>query len=1057
MCPVAAPMTKVGGLMLAFLVAVAAPPLAAQDLATSTIETFAGNGADGNGGDGGLATSAQLHNPWGVAVDVSDNLYISADVLRKVDGPTGDFPGNISTFAQSPTAPWYPNSPRGLFVDSSNNLYLANSDRSQVIRGSLTTGVAAKVAGGTGLQHGFSGDGGQATTALVNKPSDAVADAAGNIYIADTNNHRIRRVDTAGVITTIAGDGTGGYTGDGGPAAMARINTPLGLAFDASGNLYIADASNVAIRKIDTAGVITTVAGTPGSAGFSGDGGPATMAQIDNPHDLVFDSQGNLYIADANNHRVRRVDADGTITTVAGTGTAGFRGDGGVPTAAQLNSPRGLAVDSLDNLYIVDGSNFRVRKVTLPAASISSTSPAALAESNLDGATIVVALRNAVFEAGATAADFELVTTIAGVSIASVSSGGRTATLTLASTADLTAEAELAVKVLAAGHSGSVALTTGMVRVASVAGWPPPDGGPPPNRAPEVAAALEAVVLDPGGAVAIDLSRVFREPDGDDLAYAAASTNLEVAAVSLSDSTLRVAAGRAGRATVTVSATDPDGLSASSGFVVSVGTALSLVGDAEAPEGGTARLRVDLGVPSDIATAFSWRVLADMDPATADADADDHGDAAGEGSIAAGERWAEIEVSILDDATIEPAREWFAVAIEATGDDPPVLGRAQARVAVLEGVCDRSAAVAAALSRGRDCTAPTPAELAATGSLGLAGRGIDALRAEDLSGLSGLRLLDLRGNVLEELPAGLLSRTPALRGLLLGGNRLTALAADALANVPELRELDLSDNALAALAPGQFAALAALRRLRLDGNLLEELPDGLFAGVGNLGSLRLDGNPGAPFALRPVLERTDAEPWTPGPATVRATLPTGAPFDLEVQLSVASVRMLAGETQSATSTVAAPAAGGAVRLEAAAPSVPETMCDGLPCWRGLQPLAGEPLVLFARPPRALPAREPEALFGDALRLPLASLAEPGEPGGELTWSASSSDPAIAQVRMADGVLLVEPVLGAEGMVVVEATATDANGQTAAVRFAVEVEFHSPVRAVGGWRGAVLQR
>ena len=169
------------------------------------------------------------------------------------------------------------------------------------------------------------------------------------------------------------------------------------------------------------------------------------------------------------------------------------------------------------------------------------------------------------------------------------------------------------------------------------------------------------------------------------------------------------------------------------------------------------------------------------------------------------------------------------------------------------------------------------------------------------------------------------------------------------------------------------------------------------------------------------------------------------------------VRMLAGETQSATSTVASPAAGGAVRLEAAAPSVPETMCDGLPCWRGLQPLAGEPLVLFARPPRALPAPEPEALFGGALRLPLASLAEPGEPGGELTWSASFSDAATAQVRMADGVLLVEPVLGAEGMVVVEATATDANGLAATVRFAVEVEFHSPVRATGGWRGAVLQR
>ena len=575
------------------------------------------------------------------------------------------------------------------------------------------------------------------------------------------------------------------------------------------------------------------------------------------------------------------------------------------------------------------------------------------------------------------------------------------------------------------------------------------------GEAPQALRELPAVVLDVGAATQVDLSGAFRDPEGEALAYAAASANPEVAAASVFGSTLRIVAGRAGRTTVTVSATDPVGLSASSDFVVSVGTALSLVGDAEAPEGGTARLRVDLGVPSDAAIAFRWRVLADADPATADADAGEHGDAAGEGSIAAGERWAEIEVPILDDAAIEPAREWFAVAIEAAGDDPPALGWTQAQVAVLEGVCDRTAAVRAALARKRGCTAPTPADLAATGLLGLAGRGIDALQAEDLSGLSGLRLLDLRGNVLEALPAGLLSRTPALRALLLGGNRLTALADDALANVPELRELDLSDNALAALAPGQFAGLAALRRLRLDGNALEALPDGLFAGVGNLGSLRLDGNPGAPFALRPALERTDAESWAPGPATVRVTLPTGAPFDIDVDLSVASVQVLAGATHSATSTVAAPAAGGAVRLKAAAPSVPGTTCDGLPCWRGLQPMAGEPLLLFARPPRTLPVPAPDSLFGDLLRLPLASLAEPGEPGGELEWSTSSSDPAVAQVRMADGVLLVEPVPGAEGTVFVEAVATDGNGLMATVRFAVEVEFHSPVRAAGGWRGALL--
>ena len=241
------------------------------------------------------------------------------------------------------------------------------------------------------------------------------------------------------------------------------------------------------------------------------------------------------------------------------------------------------------------------------------------------------------------------------------------------------------------------------------------------------------------------------------------------------------------------------------------------------------------------------------------------------------------------------------------------------------------------------------------------GASIDALRAEDLSGLSGLRLLDLRGNVLKALPAGLLSNAPALRALLLGGNQLTTLAADALASVPELRELDLSNNALATLAPDQFEGLAALRWLRLDGNALEELPEGLFAGVAHLLSLRLDGNPGAPFALRLKLERTDAEPWAQGPATIRATMPTGAPFDIEVDLSAAggalrdaagaaaeSLRVLAGETQSATSTVTA-LGGGPIRVEASTPSAPDTICDGLPCWRGLELAAGEPLELFSQP------------------------------------------------------------------------------------------------------------
>ena len=281
--------------------------------------------------------------------------------------------------------------------------------------------------------------------------------------------------------------------------------------------------------------------------------------------------------------------------------------------------------------------------------------------------------------------------------------------------------------------------------------------------------------------------------------------------------------------------------------------------------------------------------------------------------------------------------------------------------------------------------------------------------------------------------------------------------------------VDLSNNALATLAPGQFAGLAALRWLHLDGNALEALPAGLFAGVANLLSLHLDGNPGAPFALRPVLARADAAPWAPGPATVRMTMPIGAPFDIEAELSATggtlrdaagaaatSTEVLAGGTQGAALTVVGPADGGAVLVDVAAPSPPETICDDLPCWRGLELPAGERLVLFSRPPRALPASVPEALFGDSLRLPLMSLVEPGEPSGELSWSASSSNPAVARARIADGLLLVEPEPDAEGSVVVEATATDASGQSVTVAFDVEVEFFWRPRPAAGWRSALVR-
>ena len=244
-------------------------------------------------------------------------------------------------------------------VDASGNLYIADTNNDR-IRKVDADGTITTVAG-TGMD-GFSGDSGPATAAQLDFPTDIALDEAGNLYIADVSNHRIRKVDPFGTISTVAGRGTAGFSGDSGPATSAQLYNPVGVTVAGFGNIYIADFSNHRIRKVDAFGTITTVAGT-GTAGFSGDSGPATAAQLNRPRSVAADSSGNLYIVDSNNHRIRRVDADGTITTVAGTGTAGFSGDSGPATSAQLDSPTGVALDGSGNLYIADSNNHRIRKV----------------------------------------------------------------------------------------------------------------------------------------------------------------------------------------------------------------------------------------------------------------------------------------------------------------------------------------------------------------------------------------------------------------------------------------------------------------------------------------------------------------------------------------------------------------------------------------------------------------------------------------------------------------------------------------------------------------------
>lgn len=328
------------------------------------ISTFAGT-TSGFSGDGGLATSAQISGPQGVSVDSSNNVYVTDTAnhrIRKIatngnistlagssSGFSGD--GGLATSAQLA-------SPVSTCPDSSGNLYIGDTSNSR-LRKIDTSGNISTVAG-TGSAT-FGGDGGPATIAQFSTPQGTAVDSSGNIYMADSSHHRIRKIDTSGNISTYAGTGTAGLTGDGGPATSARINTPLGIFVDSSDNLYIADGNNSRIRKVDTSGNISTVVGT--SAGFSGDNGLATSAQINSPFGVGVDSAGNIYIGDTGNQRIRKVDTSGTITTFAGTGSAGNGGDGGAATSAQINTPMQVVADGSGNIYITDYGNSRIRKI----------------------------------------------------------------------------------------------------------------------------------------------------------------------------------------------------------------------------------------------------------------------------------------------------------------------------------------------------------------------------------------------------------------------------------------------------------------------------------------------------------------------------------------------------------------------------------------------------------------------------------------------------------------------------------------------------------------------
>ena len=335
------------------------------------ITTFAaGTGTLGSTGDGGAATSAQLCYPSGISVDSYGNVFIadinnnkirmvnSAGIITTIAGvgiigSSGD--GGAATSAQL-------NEPHGVSVDSFGNVFVADTYNHK-IRMVNSAGIITTLAG-TRLA-GSSGDGGAATSAQLNSPFEVSADISGNVYIGDEGNNKIRMVNSAGIITTFAGTGTQGSSGDGGKATSAQLYLPTGVSADIYGNLYIADYHNNKIRTVNSAGIITTFAGT-GTLGSTGDGGAATSAQLYQPYGVSADISGNVYIADTINNKIRMVNSAGIITTIAGVGIIGNSGDGGAATSAQLNLPFEVSADRHGNVFIADTYNHKIRLVVRP-------------------------------------------------------------------------------------------------------------------------------------------------------------------------------------------------------------------------------------------------------------------------------------------------------------------------------------------------------------------------------------------------------------------------------------------------------------------------------------------------------------------------------------------------------------------------------------------------------------------------------------------------------------------------------------------------------------------
>ena len=515
------------------------------------------------------------------------------------------------------------------------------------------------------------------------------------------------------------------------------------------------------------------------------------------------------------------------------------------------------------------------------------------------------------------------------------------------------------------------------------------------NEAPRAVGELADLEIDVGETAVVEAAAVFEDANGDQLRYSAQSEG-GIVALAASKGTVQVRGVRPGEATVFVTAEDPAGLTATASFRVAVGALLRAQGGRPAaPEGGTVVFALALSRPLPAPIATRWRLAADDDAATPDADARDFVATSGQVSIPAGETAATVEVAIAEDADIEPAREHFVLRLEPPDDANVALAQDSSAEAVIqEGVCDRTPAVRDELYPHRQgCHWPNPAALATVPMLDLSRRNIDVLRPNDLLGLDGLRQLDLSANALEALPAG------------------------------------------------------------------------LFAGLRGLREVSVEANPGAPFTLTIELERLDAAPWSPGPAQVVARTAWAAPFGLAAGLAAspagtathalpATVRIGAGEAMGEPFAAAAHN-GAALVLRADAAALATARCEDRLCFRGFATAPGPTLTLFRQPPRALapPTLEP-LQGGHALRLPLAALVEAEDPPRNLRWEATSSDEALATVRIVNGALEVTPELASAGTAEIALVVTDTAGLSTTLRFDVRVVFHWPHGPSAGWRSAL---